>query len=80
LIAIVATTHFSQGSFWGHWRSTSGIQLRQPEAEMDEFNFLSFLATAQAFKIDFFPLREKAGVMSPASGLCQNTAISCDHE
>jgi hypothetical protein len=38
---------------WDYWRSASGAEVRWAHAEPGRFNFLSFLATAQALRIGF---------------------------
>ncbi|KAI1128864.1 hypothetical protein F5Y10DRAFT_239748 [Nemania abortiva] len=46
----------SLSSYWLHWRSASGAKVHGADVEPDRFNFLSFLATAQALRIEFLPL------------------------
>jgi hypothetical protein len=48
-------------SYWSHWRSTSSAQVHETEAEPDKFNFLSFLAIAQALQIEFLPIVKDLG-------------------
>ncbi|EJP61144.1 uncharacterized protein BBA_09919 [Beauveria bassiana ARSEF 2860] len=43
-------------SYWLHWQSASGAEISKIEADPDRFNFLSFLATAQALEIEFLPI------------------------
>lgn len=40
-------------SYWEYWRSASGAEVRTEMVEPNRFNFLSFLATAQALGIEF---------------------------
>ncbi|KEY71374.1 hypothetical protein S7711_09840 [Stachybotrys chartarum IBT 7711] len=44
------------GDYHNLYTSHSGAQVLGQDAEPDKFNFLSFLATAQAFQIQFLPL------------------------
>ncbi|XWX01596.1 hypothetical protein V2A60_009624 [Cordyceps javanica] len=39
-----------------HWKSTPGAEVSKSEADAEKFNFLSFLATAQALEIQFLPI------------------------
>lgn len=43
-------------SYWSFWRSATGAEVHATAAEPDKFNFLSFLATAQALQIEFLPI------------------------
>lgn len=42
--------------YWSFWRSASSAEVHATAAEPDKFNFLSFLATAQALQIEFLPI------------------------
>jgi len=44
-----------------HWRTAASAEALATVAEPDKFNFLSFLATAQALQIEFLPLSWDAG-------------------
>ncbi len=52
---------------WDHWQS-SGAKLDATVAEPDRYNFLSFLATAQALQIEFLPLAWDAARESLGTG------------
>lgn len=43
-------------SYGLHYASASGAEVQVSVAEPDKFNFLSFLAVAQALKIEFLPI------------------------
>ncbi|CZR68796.1 uncharacterized protein PAC_18696 [Phialocephala subalpina] len=44
------------GSYGPRYRSSTSIELQGAEPDPAEFNFLSFLATAQALQIEFLPI------------------------
>lgn len=68
LVYLMKTTKYTMSisewqpsSYWDHWQSSSGAQVEHTESETDECDFLSFLATVQAFRIEIIPIVWETG-------------------
>lgn len=57
-----------RSSYWLHWQSASGAEVSEIEADPERFNFLAFLATAQALEIEFLPMAWDASGAIGAGG------------
>lgn len=58
----IMSTSESQASYlYVDWHSSSGAQVEHTESETDEYDFLSFLATVQAFQIEIIPIVWETG-------------------
>ncbi|KAF4459115.1 serine threonine kinase [Fusarium albosuccineum] len=52
----MATSEWYPSSYWDHWQSASGAQVQDTGTKADEYHFLSFLATVQAYQIEILPI------------------------
>ncbi|EJP60700.1 serine/threonine protein kinase Japonica Group [Beauveria bassiana ARSEF 2860] len=69
-----------RASYWLHWQSASGAEICEIEADPERFNFLSFLATAQALKVEFLPIAWDASGAIGAGGtsMIHQTLVNLD--
>ncbi|KAJ3486615.1 hypothetical protein NLG97_g6579 [Lecanicillium saksenae] len=59
---------YSDSPYWLHWKSTLSTNVSQTEASLGRFDFLSFLATAQALEIGFLAMAWDASGSFAAGG------------
>lgn len=81
LTAAMSTSESSRSSYWFPWQSASGAEVRGTAAEPERFNFLSFLATAQALQIQFLPIVWETGRGLAGTGgtsIIQQSLLSLD--
>ncbi|KAM0420465.1 hypothetical protein ACHAPT_011757 [Fusarium lateritium] len=58
----MSTSEWYPSSYWApRWESASGAQVQETEVEPEKYNFLSFLATVQAYQIEILPIVWETG-------------------